>query len=264
VELRQVLKVIGRSWVIIVVTVVVALAAGFLVTKEVTPSYQTETKVLLTPSVQTGDAGDLGPANTVLAAQAPTYAALVTTPLILDPAIKASGAAITSIDLAQDVTASLQAQTSIITITVNADSAEGAAQLANAIAASLIERVKSVSSIVSGVSASGSVVEAPIIPTEPASPNFLLVMLVALAVGLAVAFLVVAFRQALRVSSPAAAAALPGGHGDSGPDGTGPDATERDGTERGEAVLPGHPDSGRSASEAMDDTRQLAVTRESA
>jgi capsular polysaccharide biosynthesis protein len=197
-RLRDVLGVIRRSWLVLLVCVLVALGVGWGLTAVSPVTYETETKVLVNPAVSAGGDVNITQAAAVVADQIPTYAALAMTPSVLDPAIAASGVDVSSTTLIDDVTAAPIPDTSIIVLTVQADSGQDAASLANAISASLIEQVESQGGAV-GVDA--SVVEDPEIPDDPASPRLLINLAAAFAVGLLVAFLVIVFRQALAVGS---------------------------------------------------------------
>ncbi|WP_336033514.1 hypothetical protein [Geodermatophilus sp. FMUSA9-8] len=194
--LRGVVRVVRRNLLVLLACLVAGAAAGWGVAAATPVTYETETKVVFTALVDPAAAVPVTQAATLVADQVPTYAALATTPSVLDPAIAASGADVASTELVEDVTAEVVPQTTIVAITVTADSARGAAELANAISASLIEQVQGQSPDGSPVSATGSVVQAPEIPTSPASPLLLLDLVVGLAAGLLVGFLVVVTRQA--------------------------------------------------------------------
>lgn len=200
-QLREVLRVIRDSWLIVVVTLAVALVAGWAVTTISPESYETETTVLVSPTATVGTGATALQAAALVADQVTTYAALAQTPAVLDPAIESSGVEVASTDLVEDVTAEVIPQTSLIVLTVEASSGQEAAELANAISASLIAQIEgpdvAVDPAAGAVGATGSVVAAPEIPTDPSSPNLLLNLAIALAIGLVVAFLVIVFRQAL-------------------------------------------------------------------
>lgn len=199
--LRDVLLVIRRSWLIIVVAVLAALAGGWTLTAVTPKTYQTQAAVLVAPTVS-GDAGSMAQAASFVANQVATYAALAETPAVLDPAIERSGVHMASAELVGQVTSELVPQTSIITLTIEVGSASEAAELANAVAASLIDQIEEQTPPGGAVRVTGSVVESPEIPTTPASPNLVFNLLVALAVGLAVAFMTIVFRQALTAGTP--------------------------------------------------------------
>ncbi|MCZ2825580.1 MULTISPECIES: YveK family protein [unclassified Modestobacter] len=210
-QLRDVLRVIRRSWLVIVAAVVAGLLAGWLVTVFLPERYETETKILVDPVVSVpvdangaavaGAAGaaaeSLSQASALVADRVDTYAALAQTPAVLDPAIDAIDADVASTDLVDNVTAEVIPRTSIINITVEAGTPTNAAELANAIAASLITQIEGEDTVANPINVTGTVVEAPEIPDELASPLLLLNLLIGLAVGLLVAFLVIVVRQAL-------------------------------------------------------------------
>ncbi|MCZ2817345.1 YveK family protein [Modestobacter sp. VKM Ac-2984] len=210
-QLRDVLRVIRRSWLVIVAAVVAGLLAGWLVTVFLPDRYETETKILVDPVVSVpvgvdgaavaGAAGaaaeNLSQASALVADRVETYAALAQTPAVLDPAIDAIDADVASTDLVDNVTAEVIPRTSIINITVEAGTPTNAAELANAIAASLITQIEGEDTVANPINVTGTVVEAPEIPDELASPLLLLNLLIGLAVGLLVAFLVIVVRQAL-------------------------------------------------------------------
>ncbi|MCZ2836026.1 YveK family protein [Modestobacter sp. VKM Ac-2985] len=201
-QLRDVLRVIRRSWLVIVAAVVAGLLAGWLVTVFLPERYETETKILVDPVISVpadgaAPADSLSQASALVADRLETYAALAQTPAVLDPAIDETGADVASTELVDSVSAEVLPQTSIINITVEASTPTNAAELANAIAASLITQIEGADTVASPIGVTGTVVEAPEVPDEPASPLLLLNLLVGLAVGLLVAFLVIVFRQAL-------------------------------------------------------------------
>lgn len=198
--LRDVLLIIRRSWVILLVTVLVALGAGWGITVITPKSYEAQAAVLVAPAVST-DAGSMAQAASFVANQVATYAALAETPAVLDPAIKSAGVHVASSQLASNVSSELVPETSIIKLTVDVQSAREAAQLANAIAGTLIAQIEEQTPPGGAVRVTGSVVESPQAPTVPASPKLSYNLLVAGAIGLLVAFLTIVFRQALAVGT---------------------------------------------------------------
>ncbi len=194
--LRDVLQVIQRSWLILVATVLAALAGGWLITAVTPSSFETEAQVLVRPAVS-GDAGNMAQTASFVDDQVATYAALAETPAVLDPAIEQSGLDVASTEVVADVVP----QTSIINLTVTAGEAEDAARLADAVAVSLIEQIEEQTPPGGAVRVTGDIVASPTIPNSPSSPDLALNLAVALAVGLLVAFLVIAVKQALGAGS---------------------------------------------------------------
>lgn len=199
--LRDVLHLIRRNWLIIVAAVTAALVGGWIITQATPETYETEAAVLVAPAIS-GDAVTMAQASSFVANQVATYAALAETPAVLDPAIELSGAEVASTEMVNAVTSELVPQTSIIRVTVEGSTGREAAELANAIATVLIERIEEQTPADGAVRVTGSVVESPIIPAVPASPDVVFNMAIALAVGLLVAFVTIVLRQALTVGSP--------------------------------------------------------------
>lgn len=197
--LRDILLVIRRSWLIIVAALVAAVAGGWAITEATPPTYETQAAVLVAPAP--GDAVSMAQASSFISNQVATYAALAETPAVLDPAIELSGAQVASTELVDSVSSELVPDTSIIRVTVWGSSAQEAAELANAIAATLIEQIEQQTPADGAVQVTGSVVESPAVPTTPVSPDLTFNLAIALALGLLVAFVTIVFRQALAVGS---------------------------------------------------------------
>ena len=184
-----------RAALVLVVTALVALGGGWAVTAATPATFRTVAKVLVLPA---GDAaGSAATSASAVAVQVPTWAALAQTPAVLDPALEASGVDLASTAVVDHVSASPEPGTSIVTIEADAPSGREAAALASATAASLVEQIATRSTVGGTALVTGSVVEEPEVPASPASPDLLLNLAVALAVGLATgAAVLVAARAA--------------------------------------------------------------------
>ncbi|MEZ0491229.1 YveK family protein [Kineococcus sp. TBRC 1896] len=174
-----------RTAAVAVGIVVLAIVLGAAVTALLPRTYAAESKVLLRPAPE----GTVPAAEAVAlaTAQVDTYAALATTPTVLDPAIDAAGVDTDSATLAEDTSATPVPKTTIITITVSAGQAREAAELSNAVAENLLTQVGTQSTVAGQAVMTGEVVERPLVPEAPTSPRLLLNLLAAAAVGLAVA-----------------------------------------------------------------------------
>ena len=168
--------------------------AAWAVTALTPPTYESQAVVQLRAQTdnQTVSASE---AASLAANEVATYAALATTQSVLDPAIRTSGVAIDAVDLAEQVQVTQVPLTNLITIDVEADGARDAAELASAVATTLVERAAADSTAGGQSLLSGAVVTDPVVPDEPSSPRLLLNLAVGLAVGLAVAGAVVAVRE---------------------------------------------------------------------
>lgn len=192
---RTVPEVLRQHGVVVAVTLVVALAGGWLVTQLVRPVYETRATVFLQPQTD-GEVVSIADAATFATEQAQTYAALVLTPAVLDPAIARSGVDTDSVTLAEDLQVSVVPLTTLIQVEVSAEGAREAAELASAVAVSLVAQVEAQSEVAGQTLLTGTVVEEPLVPEEPASPRPLLNLALALAIGIAVSGVAVALREA--------------------------------------------------------------------
>lgn len=192
--LRSPLAGLRRHAVTTVAVLLVSGGAAWAVTALTPPTYESQAVVQLRAQTD-GAAVSATEAASLAANEVATYAALATTQSVLDPAIRSSGVAIDTVDLAEQVQVAQVPLTNLITIDVQADGARDAAELASAIATTLVERAQTDSTVGGGSLLSGAVVTDPVVPDEPASPRLLLNLAVGLAVGLAVAGAVVAVRE---------------------------------------------------------------------
>jgi capsular polysaccharide biosynthesis protein len=206
-QLRDVLRTIGRNWIAIVATIVVCLVVGGLIAFLTPARYTSQTKVLIKPEVSSANPNTLGNAQSFVTGLIPTYTELATTASVLDPAIQQLGLKNTNAAALQgDVAASATVKTSIITISATSSTPKGAAELANAVASNLLKAIQAQGTASATVGVTGTVVEAPLVPNSTNSPVYLIDLLVALAVGIAIAFLFVVTRESLRSSAPRSAA----------------------------------------------------------
>ncbi|PPF81338.1 chromosome partitioning protein [Subtercola sp. Z020] len=197
-HIRNYLRVLQRSWILIAGIILVSVAASATYAIVQTPLYQASTKVYVSTS-SSATTAELQQGNTFTQQAVKTYADLVSTPIVLDPVIAQYGLAATSDELAKSVTATAPLDTTIIEITVTSDSAADAATIANAVATSFSTNVPAlVPEAADGTPqvkiSSVKAATAPLKPTSPNVPlNIALGLIVGLLVGLGLAFL----REAL-------------------------------------------------------------------
>lgn len=205
-QLRDVLAAIRRNWIAILATIVVCLIVGGAIAALTPARYSSESKVLVKPEVSSANPGGIASAQSFVIDQIPTYTEEATTALVLDPAIQQLGLKNTNAaSLKDDVSATATAKSAIITISTTSGTAKGAAELANAVASSLIKVIQGGGTASATVGVTGAVIEAPLVPTAPNSPVWLIDLLIALAVGIAISFLFVVIRESLRSSAPRSA-----------------------------------------------------------
>lgn len=136
VELRDYIRILSKSWILIVLLVLVGVGAASAYSILQTPQYSATSKVFV--STQTaGTTSELAQGNTFTVQRVKTYSDLVGTPIVLLPVIGDLQLDITSDQLAGRITASAPLDTSIIDVTVTDDDPVLASEIANATSESL-------------------------------------------------------------------------------------------------------------------------------
>ncbi|GAA5038069.1 polysaccharide biosynthesis tyrosine autokinase [Microbacterium fluvii] len=197
-ELSDYIRILRKNWLIILVCTLLGLgaAAGYSLTR--TPIYESSSTVFV--STQTsGSVAELQQGSTFTQARINTYVGLVTTPIVMNPVIADLGLGITASELAQDVTASAALNTTLITITVENADPVLAADIANALAASLTTAVDSIEP--AGENGRSPVklsrVKDAQPALEPSSPNVPLNLALGTLVGLALGIGIAVLRTVL-------------------------------------------------------------------
>ncbi|TFC24401.1 polysaccharide biosynthesis tyrosine autokinase [Cryobacterium sp. TMT1-3] len=194
-ELRDYIRILRKSWVLIVLCTLVAVGAASAYSILQTPQYSATSKVFVSTQ-SSGSTADLAQGNNFSVARVKTYSALVTTPIVLLPVIASQGLAVPADALAEKVVASAQLDTSIIEITVTDTDPVRAADTANAVSASLTLVVEDIETPDTADAASpvkltraqeASVATVPVSPNVPL--NIALGALVGLALGVGIAVL---------------------------------------------------------------------------
>ncbi|RFA08326.1 chromosome partitioning protein [Subtercola boreus] len=197
-ELRDYLRVVRKGWVIIVAITLAGVAAASLISIAEVPKYLASSKVFVSAE-SAGSVSELSQGSSFTQNQVKSYTDVVTTPAVLQPVIDQLGLDISAADLAKQVTASTAVGTVVVDISVTDESAQHAAEIANAIS-STFETV--VAKLVP-VNASGaspvkiSVLQQALVPTEPSSPNTRLNLVIGAALGLIAGLIVATLRQLL-------------------------------------------------------------------
>ncbi|GAA3203656.1 polysaccharide biosynthesis tyrosine autokinase [Microbacterium terregens] len=142
-ELTDYIRILRKSWLIIVVATLLGVgsAAGWSLTRS--PQYEAQSTVFVSTQAG-GTIGELQQGQSFTQSRVTTYANLVATPIVMNPVIAELGLGITAGELAKNVSASSPLNTTLITITVTSDDAIAAADVANALGASLTSAVESI------------------------------------------------------------------------------------------------------------------------
>lgn len=198
-ELRDYLRIIRTSWIVIIAVTLVALGAAVAYSVVKPPVYAASAKVFV--SVQNNDTvTDLVQGNAFSQSKVKTYAELVTTPAVLAPVIEALGLDASVTNIAERVTATVPLDTTLIQIDATAADPGEAADIANAASQSLAAAVDELETPQSdgGVSPVRitQVTEA-LVPESAVSPNIPLNLALGFLVGLALGLGIAVLRETL-------------------------------------------------------------------
>ncbi|WP_213814529.1 polysaccharide biosynthesis tyrosine autokinase [Glaciihabitans sp. dw_435] len=195
-ELSDYLRILRKRWIVIVALTLVGLAAAAAATILTTPKYEASTLSFV--NVSGSSVTDLATGGTFAQNQVKSYADLIGTPRVLDPAIKRLGLDISAEQLAKSVSASAALQTVNIAISVVDDSPTDAAAIANAVTSSFREQIADITEPATGTSqVSVSVMQQATVPTAPISPNTQLNLVLGLLIGLALGLGISILRETL-------------------------------------------------------------------
>ncbi len=195
-DLQELVAVLRKHWrAIAAMTVLGGLAAwGFTAMQE--RLYTAETTVLVSPA-GAETTGDLNSGATLVERVVQTYAELARTPVVLEPV--AQGLGIESIRALQGATtAAISSGTTFITIGVEWNSPQTAADAANGIGEQLAVAVDELAPQQAGQpSIVVSTITPAVAPVDPSSPNLATNVLVGIAAGLLLGLGYVLLRAAL-------------------------------------------------------------------
>lgn len=140
-ELPEYFGAVRRHWLLILALVVFGGLAGFGVAKSTIPTYVSTSSVFV--SVNSGDSTiELVQGSNFAQASMQSYAELATMPVVLDPVIQKLGLDKSTTSLARDIATDTPLNTVVLNIKATAESAQGAADLANAVTAELSKQIQ--------------------------------------------------------------------------------------------------------------------------
>lgn len=207
-ELTDYIRILRKNWVIILVAALVGVGVGAAWSLTRTPQYEASSTVFV--STQAGASiQELQQGSTFTQSRVQTYTQLVTTPIVMNPVIAELELGTTASALDAQVTASAALNTTLITITVTDPDPVQAAEIANALGASLTAAVEQIEAVqgADGTETSPvrlSRVRDALPPLEPSSPNVPLNLALGGLVGLAIGIGVAVLRAVLdtRIRTP--------------------------------------------------------------
>ncbi|WP_458040788.1 MULTISPECIES: polysaccharide biosynthesis tyrosine autokinase [Bacteria] len=194
-ELSDYIRILRKNWIVIVAITLVGIGAAAAWSLTRTPGYQATSQVFV--STQSGGTvSELQQGSTFSQARVQTYVNLVSTPIVLNPVISYLEVDdLSADDLATQVSASSPLNTTIIEIAVTDADPVRAADIANAVGASLTSTVAELETLPGTTESPIKLTRvkdalAPFTPVSPNVPlNLALGALVGLALGIGVAVL---------------------------------------------------------------------------
>lgn len=200
-ELRDYLRILRQSWVLIVLLTLVGIGAGAAYSIVTTPKFSSSAKVFVSTSAGS-TVSELQQGNTFTQQRVKTYADLATTPIVLLPVIEELSLETSAQDLAQQITATAPLDTSLIEITATDADPELAASIATAVSDSLTQVVQTIeaSEAEDGTTRSAvklTLVQHAAVPEAPVSPNVPLNVALGGLVGLALGIGIAVLRETL-------------------------------------------------------------------
>ena len=198
-ELRDYIRILRKSWVLIVLFTLVGVGAAAAYSLTLTPNYSATAKVFVSTQ-GAGSTSELQQGSSFTIQRVKTYSSLVSTPIVLLPVIATLELGITSDQLASRVSASAPVDTSIIDITVADTDPVRAAETANAISQSLtavVEDIEAPDAIDAVSPVKLTRAQEATVSATPVSPNVPLNIVLGTLIGLALGVGIAVLRETL-------------------------------------------------------------------
>ncbi len=184
-ELRDYVRILHKSWILILVSTLLGVAIAATYSLVVSPKYQSTAQLYVSVRTEGAATGDLVQGTTFARQVVASYVDIVTTALVLDPVIEELGLEESSADVAAQISANSPLDTVLINITATDEDPQAAAALADATAASFTRAVQEDLERPTGEQTTSPVqittVQPATVPTSPASPNVPLNLVLGLA-----------------------------------------------------------------------------------
>ncbi|MCI2266967.1 polysaccharide biosynthesis tyrosine autokinase [Sediminivirga luteola] len=210
-ELRDYLRIVRQYWAIIVGAALLGTAVAALLSVLQTPQYQSTVRVFVS-TVSEGSAAELQQGSAFTQQRVTTYADLVSTPSVLAPVAAELGMPDGVEALAGKVTGAAQANTTLVEVSATDEDPVRAADIANAVSASLTEVVEDIETTAGSETSPVklTVVQEAVPSDSPVSPRLPVNLAAGLVIGLALGFGGAVLREILdtRVRSERDVAAL--------------------------------------------------------
>ena len=184
-DLHEYLTALRTRWVAIVLLALVGGVSGYVYSSTLPNQYRATSSVFLSAG-EGSTTSELVQGSTFTQSLVQSYASLATQPIVLEPVIRELGLNESSAGLASSITADAPLNTVLIEISATETSAAKAAQIANAVTASLAEAAKTTSPTASNgkPSITMTLVARAQVPAGPVAPNKRLLIVTGAVLGL--------------------------------------------------------------------------------
>jgi len=196
-ELNGILRVLRKRWASVLATLGVALLLALAVTALMPARYTATAKMFF--SARSGQSiTELNEGTTFAASQMSSLADIATSPLVLDPVVKDLGLDVTAEELAESLRVTVPEGTAILQISATAPTAQGSADLVNAVAGELSDASDGLfPAAADGAEAVHATIHTPgAVPAAPSVPNPGVNLVLGVVLGLLVGVGVAVLREA--------------------------------------------------------------------
>ena len=198
-ELSDYIRILRKSWILIVVLALVGVAGAAAFSLAQTPQYSATSKVFV--STQSGGTvSELAQGNAFTVQRVTTYSDLATTPIVLLPVIAELELDTNEGSLARSISVAAPTNTSIIEIAVSDNDPVMAADIANSVAESLtkvVDRIETPATVDATSAVKLTLVQQATVSASPVSPNVPVNIALGLLVGIAAGVGLAVLRQVL-------------------------------------------------------------------
>lgn len=197
-EPHEYFRVISKRWLSLLLLTALGTAGGYAYAQTLPTTYTAQSSVFVT-TLQGDSTAELVQGSMYAQNIVQSYAALATTPAVLNPVIEKLNLSLAPQQLARSITASVPLNQVIIEIQASSYSPQGAADVANSVASSLSRQA----SALSPKDADGKptirldTVSPASVPSFPSGPNTRLLMATGAAIGLIIGLLYAFGRELL-------------------------------------------------------------------
>ncbi|NUU07311.1 polysaccharide biosynthesis tyrosine autokinase [Leifsonia sp. C5G2] len=195
---HQFVAAFRRFWYIIAIGAFAGLVGGWGLAQIATPVY-TATSSLYFSLNFGGSANDLNQGSTYTQNQMLSFAQLAESALVLQPVVDQLNLERTPADLAGSISVSTPQNTVILELSVTDSDPAEAADIANAVAATLGKKVEEIApkSVNGSATVSVRTIQPAVTPQDPSSPNTRLNLVAGFVIGILLGVLVVVLRELL-------------------------------------------------------------------